>query len=90
MALPDDTAHSDETPFVFTYSMEALIPVEVAETSLRVHFYRPESNLDRLGVDKDLLEERREVAAIRNTHYKRVMVQYHNLRVKERVFQVRD
>ncbi|XP_075099396.1 uncharacterized protein LOC142176186 [Nicotiana tabacum] len=54
-----------ETPFSLVYDVEALIPVEIGELSTRYTQATEESNEEKMRVNLDLLEERRETALIR-------------------------
>nr|XP_009761183.1 PREDICTED: uncharacterized protein LOC104213383 [Nicotiana sylvestris] len=54
-----------ETPFSLVYDVEALISVEMGEPSTRYTQATEESNEEEMGVNLDLLEERRETALIR-------------------------
>ncbi|XP_076893931.1 uncharacterized protein LOC143546070 [Bidens hawaiensis] len=57
-----------ETPFSLTYGTEAMIPAEVDVPSPRVTL--PNDNDTERRLDLMLLEERRELAAIREQNYK--------------------
>lgn len=82
---------TEETPFALIYDVEAVVPVEVFEESPRIQMYHELTNTDDLLSEKDLLEESREAAAVRNSHYKQKrMVQYFFQRIKERSFVVED
>ncbi|XP_043705383.1 uncharacterized protein LOC122655236 [Telopea speciosissima] len=43
-----------ETPFMLAYGTEAIIPVEIGETSMRVQFYNPEVNDEELRINLNL------------------------------------
>ncbi|GKE86155.1 reverse transcriptase domain-containing protein, partial [Tanacetum coccineum] len=53
-----------ETPFSLTYGMEAVIPVEIGMPALRTAKVDMIKNDEALEIHLDLLEERREQAAI--------------------------
>ncbi|GJX08664.1 reverse transcriptase domain-containing protein [Tanacetum coccineum] len=53
-----------ETPFSLTYGMKAVIPVEISMPTLRTAEVDMIKNDEALGINLDLLEERREQAAI--------------------------
>ncbi|XP_043693051.1 uncharacterized protein LOC122643499 [Telopea speciosissima] len=55
-----------ETPFMLTYGTEAMIPMEIGETSLRVQLNDLETSDENLRANLDLLEEIRETAYVRN------------------------
>ncbi|GJY31738.1 reverse transcriptase domain-containing protein [Tanacetum coccineum] len=54
-----------DTPFSLTYGTEAVIPAEVGMPTLRTTEVNLEENKEALEINLDLLEERREQAAIR-------------------------
>ncbi|GJY56957.1 reverse transcriptase domain-containing protein [Tanacetum coccineum] len=53
-----------ETPFSLTYGMEAVISAEIGMPTLRTAEVDQASNNEALGINLDLIEERREQAAI--------------------------
>ncbi|GKG16611.1 hypothetical protein Tco_0361568 [Tanacetum coccineum] len=53
-----------ETPFSLTYGTEAVIPAEIGMPTLRTAEIDPTKNNEALGINLDLIEERREQAAI--------------------------
>lgn len=53
---------TSETPFALTYGFESKLPVEVLQPTRRVIEYEDESNEELLRIEKNFLEERREVA----------------------------
>ncbi|XP_027183804.1 uncharacterized protein LOC113782091 [Coffea eugenioides] len=61
---------TQETPFVLTYGAEAVIPAEIGVPSNRVQNFIAQDNEDELRLNLDLLEGRREEAAIRMAKYK--------------------
>ncbi|GJU44484.1 reverse transcriptase domain-containing protein [Tanacetum coccineum] len=67
-----------ETPFSLTYESEAVIPVEIGMPTHRTMMIRESKNEDKLRLNIDLLQERREAAAIREAKYKTKMEQYYN------------
>ncbi|XP_076951217.1 uncharacterized protein LOC143624448 [Bidens hawaiensis] len=69
-----------ETPFSLTYGTEAMIPAEVGVPSPRITL--PKDNNAERRLDLMLLEERRELAAIREQNYKRQLQKYYNTKVK--------
>ncbi|KAK1433245.1 hypothetical protein QVD17_10154 [Tagetes erecta] len=77
-----------ETPFSLTYGTEAVIPVEIGMPTQRM---LSEKDNDRiLKENLDLLEERREIVAIREAKYKKQIEKYYNKRVKEHTFRKGD
>ena len=59
-----------ETPFSLTYGSEAVNPAEIGLPSTRVLLGNSTNNDAELRLNLDLLEERREQAAIREAKYK--------------------
>ncbi|GKA35482.1 reverse transcriptase domain-containing protein [Tanacetum coccineum] len=71
-----------ETPFSLTYGSEAVIPAEIGMPTHRTMMIREDKNEDELRLNMDLLQERREAAAIREAKYKTKMEQYYNQKVR--------
>ncbi|XP_076894919.1 uncharacterized protein LOC143547357 [Bidens hawaiensis] len=71
---------NSETPFSLTYGTEAMIPAEVGVPSARMLLMA--DNEKELRLNLDLLEERRELTAIRESKYKRQLQKYYDARVK--------
>ncbi|XP_076904693.1 uncharacterized protein LOC143560236 [Bidens hawaiensis] len=69
-----------ETPFSLAYGMVALIPVEIGIPSTRMLLI--EDNERAIHLNLDLLEERRELAAIHESKYKRQLQKYYDAWVK--------
>ncbi|GJS70354.1 reverse transcriptase domain-containing protein [Tanacetum coccineum] len=59
-----------ETPFSLTYGSEAVIPAEIGMPSYRTLMIMEEFNKEEQRLNLDLLQERREAAAIREARYK--------------------
>ena len=59
-----------ETPFSLTYGSEAVIPVEIGMLTHRTMMVREGMNDEEMRLNLDLLQERREEAAIREAKYK--------------------
>nr|GEU35206.1 gypsy retrotransposon integrase-like protein 1 [Tanacetum cinerariifolium] len=66
---------------VLTYGSEAVIPTEIGMPTHRTMMIRKDENEDELRLNMDLLQERREAAAIREAKYKTKMEQYYNQKV---------
>ncbi|XP_076943004.1 uncharacterized protein LOC143613075 [Bidens hawaiensis] len=77
-----------ETPFSLTYGTEAMIPAEVGVPSPRITL--PKDNDAERKLDLMLLEERRELAAMREQNYKRQLQKYYKAKVKICEFNVGD
>lgn len=72
------------SPFNLVYGTEALMPVEVGSTSLRVHLYEQKRNDQALAECLDLLEEVREEASVRLATYQNRVSKYYNRKVRNR------
>ncbi|GJR80592.1 hypothetical protein Tco_0151377 [Tanacetum coccineum] len=57
--------NNGETPFSLTYGTEAVIPVEIGMPTYRTYNVNEKTNDQELRLNLDLLDERREIAAIR-------------------------
>ncbi|GJY07600.1 reverse transcriptase domain-containing protein [Tanacetum coccineum] len=75
------SSHGD-TPFSLTYGTEVVIPVEVGMPTYRTAVVDTVHNGEELRLNLDLLEERRERAAIREAKAKLKMTKYYNARVR--------
>ena len=65
-----------ETPFRLTFGTEAVIPVEVGLTSLRVKNYEGQKNQQELNSNLDLIDEVRKEAVKRMTKHMEAMARY--------------
>ncbi|PWA75735.1 reverse transcriptase domain-containing protein [Artemisia annua] len=79
-----------ETPFSLTYGSEAVIPAEIGMPTFRTMMTNARDNDDEINLNLNLLEERREMAAIREAKYKKKVEQYYNRRVCPEAFKVGD
>ncbi|XP_070036358.1 uncharacterized protein [Nicotiana tomentosiformis] len=79
-----------ETPFPLVYGAEALIPVEVGETTLRYFQANEESNNEAMLINLEPIEERRDLAHVRMEAQKQRMERYYNRRANLRYFKVGD
>ncbi|GJZ43549.1 reverse transcriptase domain-containing protein [Tanacetum coccineum] len=70
-----------DTLFSLTYGTEAVIPVEIGMPSLRCTEVNQSKNNEGILLNLDLLEERREKAALREAKSKAKMEKYYNARV---------
>nr|GEU92899.1 reverse transcriptase domain-containing protein [Tanacetum cinerariifolium] len=73
--------HGD-TPFSLTYGTEAVIPAEIRMPTYRTAAVNVVYNDEELRLNLNLLEERRERAAIREAKAKLKMKKYYNARVR--------
>ncbi|XP_068475044.1 uncharacterized protein [Phaseolus vulgaris] len=79
-----------ETPFSLVYGSDAMIPVEIHESSPRfLGFVAEESNEER-RVNLDLIDEAREEAKIKAEVVKRRVERQYSSKVKLRQFQIGD
>ncbi|GJX11079.1 reverse transcriptase domain-containing protein [Tanacetum coccineum] len=79
-----------ETPFSLMYGTEAVIPVEIGMPTLRTAEVDMIKNDEALEVNLDLLEEKREHAAIHEAKIKAKMEKYYNARVRNTSFKPGD
>ncbi|XP_076899964.1 uncharacterized protein LOC143553972 [Bidens hawaiensis] len=79
---------NSETPFSLTYGTEAMIPTEIGVPSART--LSADNNEEELRMNLNLLEERRELALIREHNYKRQLQKYYNSRVQKCNFDAGD
>ncbi|GKA31302.1 reverse transcriptase domain-containing protein [Tanacetum coccineum] len=75
------SSHSD-TPFSLTYGTKVVIPAEIGMPTYRTTAVDAVHNDEELRLNLDLLEERRECAAIREAKAKSQMTKYYNARVR--------
>nr|XP_033514454.1 uncharacterized protein LOC117279104 [Nicotiana tomentosiformis] len=71
-----------ETPLSLVYGVEALIPVEVGEPTLRYFQGSEEANIEAMLVNLELLDECRDLAHVRMAAQKQRMERYYNRRAK--------
>nr|KYP53835.1 hypothetical protein KK1_024409 [Cajanus cajan] len=81
---------TQETPYRLTYGTNAMIPVEVCETSHRRQAFNSKQNAQELAADLDIVDELRDVAQIHKKACKICASRRYNTRVKPRSFQVGD
>ncbi|GKC13316.1 reverse transcriptase domain-containing protein [Tanacetum coccineum] len=79
-----------DTPFSLTYGTEAVIPAEIGMPTLRTAEINLKENKEALEINLDLLEERREQAAIREAKSKAKMERYYNSKVRSVSFKPGD
>ncbi|GKE68296.1 reverse transcriptase domain-containing protein [Tanacetum coccineum] len=70
-----------ETPFSLTYGSEAVILAEIGIPTYQTLIIREGYNEEEMRLNLDLLQERRETAAVREAKYKTKMEQYYNKKV---------
>nr|GEY77949.1 reverse transcriptase domain-containing protein [Tanacetum cinerariifolium] len=74
------SSHGD-TPFSLTYGTEAVIPTEIGMPTYRTAAVYVVNNDEKLRLNLDLLEERRERVAVCEAKSKSKMIKYYNARV---------
>jgi hypothetical protein len=79
-----------ETPFTLAYGVEAVIPLEVGLPTIRTTEFDAEQNENSLKKDLNLIEERRDIAAIRLASYQRQMKMGYDKNIRPRSFQIND
>ncbi|GJR85833.1 hypothetical protein Tco_0209844 [Tanacetum coccineum] len=79
-----------DTPFSLTYETEAVIPAEISMPTLRTAKVDLVQNNEALEINLDLLEERREEAAIREAKSKAKMEKYYNSKARNASFKPGD
>ena len=73
-----------ETPFLMTYGVEVVIPLEIGFPTLRTSSFNPSSNNELLEKSLDFIEERRESAMIQLAYYQHKLKQGYYANVKLR------
>ncbi|XP_075475738.1 uncharacterized protein LOC142510673 [Primulina tabacum] len=76
-------------PTSLVYSSESVLPVEIGQSSTRVESY-PRNNDQSRVIELDLVEERRDRAAIRMEAYRSRVMKSYNKHVRSRDFQIGD
>nr|GEW60659.1 reverse transcriptase domain-containing protein [Tanacetum cinerariifolium] len=79
---------NSETPFSLTYSTEAVILVEIGVPTHRTSNLNEKTNDQELRLNLDLLDERREISAIREPRYKQQVEKHYNKKVRHVQFKV--
>jgi len=79
-----------ETPYRLTYGTDAMIPVELGETSWRRVSFDEQSNDNNLRAELDMVQEVREEARVRAEAAKLRAARRYNTRVCRRAFQKGD
>ncbi|GJU14555.1 reverse transcriptase domain-containing protein [Tanacetum coccineum] len=77
---------NEDTPFSLTYGTESVIPVEIGMPFLRCAEVDQIPNDEALLLNLDMLEEKRERAAIREAKSKAKMEKYYNAKVRSTTF----
>nr|GEV68796.1 putative reverse transcriptase domain-containing protein [Tanacetum cinerariifolium] len=83
-------ASNGDTPFSLTYINEAVISAEICMPTLKKAEVDLVQNIEALEINLNLLEERREEAAIREAKSKAKMEKYYNSKVQSTSFKPGD
>ncbi|GJW58717.1 reverse transcriptase domain-containing protein [Tanacetum coccineum] len=83
-------ASNRDTPFSLTYGTEVVIPAKIGMPTLKTAKVDLVQNNEALEINLDLLEERREEAAIRKAKSKEKMEKYYNAKVQSTSFKPGD
>nr|GFA84946.1 reverse transcriptase domain-containing protein [Tanacetum cinerariifolium] len=83
------SSHGD-TSFSLTYRTKAVIPAEIGMPTYRTTVVDVVNNDKELRLNLDLLEERRELAAMSEARSKSKMMKYYNSRVRGVAFKLGD
>ncbi len=73
-----------ETPFSLIFGAEAIIPVEVAQPSIKIQVFDEEWNNLGLRAKLDLIDENREMAELRRKAFQQRVAVATNLHVKHK------
>ncbi|XP_071901257.1 uncharacterized protein [Coffea arabica] len=82
--------YTHETPFSLTYGVEAVVPAEIGLPSPRTQNFVASANEEELKCNLDMLEAKREEAAIQMAKYKIQLARYHNAKVRNIQYQSGD
>ncbi|XP_071695436.1 uncharacterized protein [Rutidosis leptorrhynchoides] len=91
--MGDHTTHKNstgETLFSLVYGTQAVIPTELMVPTKRIRDFDESSNDEGLRANLDMLEECREIAAIREAINKKKISKYYDKFVKPLSFRIRD
>ncbi|GJZ06096.1 reverse transcriptase domain-containing protein [Tanacetum coccineum] len=80
--------NNGETPFSLTYDTEAVIPAEIGMPTHRTSSVNEKTNDQEFRLNLDLLDERREIVAIREARYKQQVEKHYNKKVRHVQFKV--
>ncbi|GJT44545.1 retrovirus-related pol polyprotein from transposon TNT 1-94 [Tanacetum coccineum] len=75
-----------ENPFSLVYGSKAVVPIEISVETKRIKEFEVRQYEKRRREDLDILEERREIASIREAYYKQKLEGYYNKCVQPSTF----
>ncbi|GJT91004.1 reverse transcriptase domain-containing protein [Tanacetum coccineum] len=78
------------TPFSLVFGSEAVLPPKIGLSTHQINIFDSTTNDMNLRLNLDLLEERRELAALRTARYKRHTERHYNTRVKHNHLKIGD
>ncbi|GKA61191.1 reverse transcriptase domain-containing protein [Tanacetum coccineum] len=81
---------NEDTLFSLTYGMEAVIPAEIGMPTFRIAELDMAENDEAFQINIEILEEKREQAAITEAKSKRQMEKYYNVKVQNKSFRPGD
>ncbi|GJV24046.1 reverse transcriptase domain-containing protein [Tanacetum coccineum] len=67
-----------KTPFSLVYGSEVVVPIKISVETKRIKEFEARQNEKKRREDLDILEERREIASIREAYYKQKLEGYYN------------
>ena len=73
---------TQETPFVLTYGAETVIPAKIGVPSSRMQHFVAQNNEEKMPLNLDLLEQRREGTVIWIANYKGQVARHYNTKVR--------
>ena len=79
-----------ETPFSMTYGTEAVIPIEVGLSSMRIADFTQSNNDEYMIGHLDALEKQREMVYVQLADYQQKLAQGYNKKVRPWEFMARD
>lgn len=83
-------ATTGEYPYSLVYGSEAVIPVEIGMPSPQTSIQQEEGDEEARRIDLDLVEEKRDLATIREAKVKERVKRYHDRRVRSERLIPRD
>ena len=81
---------TQETPYNLVYGSKTVIPTEIGLPSPQMMAFVFEKNEQDMRVNLEALEERRELAEVREAKYKEVIAKYYNKKAKVNSFKPGD
>lgn len=80
--LTTSRSSTGETPFSLTYDIEAIVPLEIISTSLRVTEFDANTTKAEQHQDLDVLDEKHEASQLHHEDYKAYTENYYNQSVQ--------